>query len=328
MGSVAATRDGSLAPGVPAPLTAAQVADFERHGFLVIDRPVVAAEEIAWARQTIETLFEKGAGAAEGRHLDLSARAAENPNPTPQILHPWLFAPELRRLGFRDTALAIARQLLGPAAVPSGEHAILKPAQHGGITPWHQDEAFRDPRFDYSEISIWIALTDATEENGAVRYLPGSHRGPVREHRPYGGVLNASSIECVEPIDATATVLAALPAGGVAIHHRRVVHGAGPNRSGAPRLGYVLVLAAPPVPASEPRDFPWRQQYDGSRAARRRQWRRRGGVVIDQIRRIRFGPLGDRCYRWFRGVATAVQKLQRGGRDATDGRPARRRGSL
>jgi hypothetical protein len=29
---------------------------------------------------------------------------------------------------------------------------------NGAATPWHQDEAFRDPAYDYAEITIWMPL--------------------------------------------------------------------------------------------------------------------------------------------------------------------------
>ena len=64
-----------------------------------------------------------------------------------------------------------------PDCVPTGNHAILKPARIGGATPWHQDEAYWDPRYAHRAVSIWLALQPATLENGCMRFIAGSHRG-------------------------------------------------------------------------------------------------------------------------------------------------------
>jgi hypothetical protein len=49
----------------------------------------------------------------------------------------------------------------------------MKPARIGDATPWHQDEAFQDPAFDYEEISFWLALQPVDEANSCMAYLPG-----------------------------------------------------------------------------------------------------------------------------------------------------------
>ena len=56
------------------PLTADQVAEFEREGFLVIDTPLIAEPELAWCRQILMRMLEGGEGRSEGRNLDLIAR--------------------------------------------------------------------------------------------------------------------------------------------------------------------------------------------------------------------------------------------------------------
>ena len=50
--------------------------------------------------------------------------------------------------------------------------------------PWHQDSfyfAFEPAR---PIIGAWLAVTEATFENGCLHVLPGSHREPVHEHVP------------------------------------------------------------------------------------------------------------------------------------------------
>ena len=59
-----------------------------------------------------------------------------------------------------------------------------EPAGRGGATPWHQDEAYRaDPNFAYNQVSFWIPLQHATEQNGCMQFIPGSKKGDLLTHR-------------------------------------------------------------------------------------------------------------------------------------------------
>ena len=50
--------------------------------------------------------------------------------------------------------------------------------------PWHQDSYYFP--FDPARpiVGVWLAVTEATLENGCLHVLPGSHREPVHEHVP------------------------------------------------------------------------------------------------------------------------------------------------
>ncbi|MFJ5265771.1 phytanoyl-CoA dioxygenase family protein [Streptomyces sp. NPDC088387] len=53
-----------------------------------------------------------------------------------------------------------------------------KPPVVGSGKPWHQDIAFAPPQFgaeDNGIVTIWIALEPATEHNGCLEFIPGSH---------------------------------------------------------------------------------------------------------------------------------------------------------
>jgi len=50
--------------------------------------------------------------------------------------------------------------------------AILKQAKKGSPTPWHQDEASRDPHFDYNEITVWIPMQDTDAKSSCLQFIP------------------------------------------------------------------------------------------------------------------------------------------------------------
>ena len=232
-------------------------------------------------------LIERGTGRNEGRSFDLAARRGGDIAPSPQILQPSLYAIELRELSFRKTALALAKQLLGPEAVFSGDHAILKPPRNGGITPWHQDEAFRDPNFDYKELSIWIALTESTVDNGAMKYIPGSHLHGVLPHRLHGGSSEANCIECCGGFDLHTAAVCPVPAGAMILHDGRMIHGASGNTTDSSRLAYSIQYITPPVPRTDFREFLWLKDLRKTTLMRRKNALLRGGIFPELLRILR-----------------------------------------
>ena len=61
-------------------------------------------------------------------------------------------------------------------------------------TPWHQDCAYWIDLPDRRAASCWIALDDATVDNGCMWFVPGSHRRPMRPHRSAGR--GGGALEC------------------------------------------------------------------------------------------------------------------------------------
>jgi hypothetical protein len=277
-----------VAPSRERPLTAEQVADFQREGFLVIQTPQIGAEELTWCRQLLMGMLTNGEGRSAGRNLDLVQPddGQGDAKTLPTVLQPSLYATELRKLSFRSTALAIARQLLGPDASFAGDHTIYKPPHKGAATPWHQDEAFTEPVFEFEDLSIWIALNDTTPENGAMAYIPGSHKGGVLPHRVFGGE-KGNTIECYEGFDPDSAVICPLPPGAMTIHHCRTVHGAGVNNSDGPRLGYILQFSTPPKLAAKARPAPWLAQLRKDNQRRRKSFLLRGGIFPELWRVLR-----------------------------------------
>ncbi len=269
------------------PLTAAQVAEFLRQGFLVIETPLIPKSELEWCSKILMRMLESGQGRSEGRNLDLVARDGGEDTTLPSVLQPSLYATELRNFSYRKTALAIAKQLLGPEADFAGDHTIFKPVHKGGPTPWHQDEAFREPGFEYDEISIWIAMTDSTIENGAMAYIPGSHLLGVLPHRLNGGAKEANTIECYTGFDPKTAAVRPIPAGAMIIHHGRTIHGASGNKTNTPRLAYILQYSTPVRISKVIREAPWLKHLRSAIRLRRKSFLLRGGILPELLRVLR-----------------------------------------
>ena len=261
-------------------LDAAMIQRFQEDGFLPFDSGI-SLRDIAALRDTLAELHRDNVGFEEGALFDaMGVDDGSTPARFPQILHPRSFAPELIGNSFFRMARAMAEQLLGPDVRFKADISLMKPGRIGGATPWHQDEAFQDPTFDYDEVSFWLALQPVDEANSCMAYVPGTHKGPVLPHGFPGGDARIHALECIEGFDPRDAVCCPLSAGGCVIHNGRTVHGAGPNISDRDRMAYVLIFDRVPTPARAVREFPWRAEHRTARAQRELEWRRSGGLLV------------------------------------------------
>jgi ectoine hydroxylase-related dioxygenase (phytanoyl-CoA dioxygenase family) len=236
------------------PLREAQIEAFDRDGFIAIDALTDLAE-IDTLRSLYDELFRRASGFAAGDRLELVADGERSL--LPQIVNPERYVPQLiAGRAFRN-AQRIAWQLLGDGFEPAGNHAIMKPAGLGAATPWHQDEAYWDPRCAHRAISIWMPLQAATLANGCMQFMAGSHRGPVFPHELISAT--AHGLRLTQPAPAGPASACELPAGGATIHAGRTLHYAGANSSNQPRRALVFGFRTPPVGLREPHHYPWQR---------------------------------------------------------------------
>lgn len=233
---------------------AAQIEAFARDGFLAV-AALTDAREIAALRGCYDALFERASGFARGDRLELLVEGKRSL--LAQIVNPERYAPQLLQGQAFRTAQVVARQLLGEPCEAHGHHAILKPAAHGAATPWHQDEAYWDPRYAYRALSVWMPLQPATLANGCMQFIAGSHRGAVLAHELVAA--DSHALRLVRAGTPGVAIACEIPAGGATIHHSRALHYAGANLSGQPRRALVFGFRAPPTLLRRPMSYPWQR---------------------------------------------------------------------
>ncbi len=271
------------------------VDELARLGFTGVS-DICPPSDLLILRSELTRLFSTGAGRREGKYYDMVGANSDQAATLPTLLNPSNYAPELKRLECLSRTAQIARWLLGEDAVLNLEHAILKPAEYGAPTPWHQDEAYRrEPDFRYNQVSFWIPLHDATDESGCLRFVSGSNLGEVLAHRSYQNDAGLYALECHEPIDAQRVTVLPVKAGDCSAHTGRTLHGAGPNRTARHRHAYILEYEAPPVPLRKNREFPWHRNRNPPSRAARSQWLLRGGIFVEAFRRFRDGLFRPRA---------------------------------
>jgi len=229
---------------------------FHEDGFLAVDR-LTTDEEVAWLSDAWNELF-----ADERTWFDVAYPFGRiDQVRVGQMLFPERRLPSLHEtLAFRR-ARRIAARLLGLEAgiLESWGHMVLKPAERGHATPWHQDESYWEPEFEYHAVGVWLPLEDVNGENGCMCFVPGSHRGELLAHRHVGDDPAVHLLELDEPADTSGAVEVPLRVGGATFHHPRTLHSTAPNRSPRPRRAWANEFQSPPRKRAAPITHPWQE---------------------------------------------------------------------
>jgi ectoine hydroxylase-related dioxygenase (phytanoyl-CoA dioxygenase family) len=248
--------------------------EFRERGFTHVER-ITSDEEIAWLGELYDAVFEARLEAVPGGYFDLARPYdSDGDDLLPQVLSPESRVHALVRTAVFRNGRRLAARLLGASErdVRGWGHMIRKPPRVGAPLPWHQDEAYWDPAFDYRALGVWVPLDPATLESGCMRFLPGSHRGEVRKHRHIDGDPNTHGLE-TDGVDDALSVAVPLAPGGATLHDCRTVHCSGPNRSERVRRAWANEFQLAPVPRVEPYLRPWIDE--GKQAWERRSPRAR-----------------------------------------------------
>ena len=152
-------------------------------------------------------------------------------------------------------AASIAAQLCGAGMAIDYDQLLAKrPRKEDAVFGWHQDQAYWPVLPDARTATCWLAVDDSTLENGCLRFLPGSHRGPIRPHRPLKGD-RADSHTLVADVDEARDEIRAVPIrrGDITVHNERIVHGSGGNTTDGWRRAYIVAFRAEATVAEERR---------------------------------------------------------------------------
>lgn len=143
---------------------------------------------------------------------------------------------------------ALIKQLLGAEGLLATDQIFMKPPHFGSAKPYHQDNAYFLCTPSDGVLTAWIALDDVDEQNGCMRYIDGSHKGPILPHlpdpdEPY------NKVPPRELIDLSCESVARVRKGGVVFHHAQCLHTSHRNESARWRRAYATHWATGQVRA-------------------------------------------------------------------------------
>ena len=211
-----------------APADDARARNYQRDGY-VICRDLVDADAVAQLRDETVAIACGLRGAIPG--VISREQADEAALRDVLAIHfPHKISPLMRQMLHYPPIVEVLRQLVGPDVKCMQSMLFVKNAGKPGQA-WHQDETFI-PTTDASLIGVWIALDDATVDNGCLWVQPGSHR--LRRLWPSRPCKDARFDGAAEsfgwPWDAEGGVAAEVSAGSVVFFSGYTLHRSLDNR--------------------------------------------------------------------------------------------------
>ncbi|MEU4445616.1 phytanoyl-CoA dioxygenase family protein [Actinosynnema sp. NPDC050801] len=150
-------------------LNGAQVERYRDEGFLLVE-DVLGAGDVGRVRAEVERLYA----------LDHDGRVMEKDGVTVRAIHGSHQVSELfARLARLPQLLSVAEQLLGSRVYLHQCKVNAKRALTGDVWQWHQDFVFWQQHDGLTAplvVNAGVFLDEATEHNGALLVVPGSHR--------------------------------------------------------------------------------------------------------------------------------------------------------
>jgi non-haem Fe2+, alpha-ketoglutarate-dependent halogenase len=216
----------------PRKLTAAQVRHFNERGY-VLPLAVFSTEEAEANRRYFDQLMA-------------SARAAGHNSYSINGWHRHCVG--IYRLLMEPRILDYVEDLIGPNIVSTMTHYFSKEPGDDKQVVWHQDASYW-PLTPSKVVTVWLAIDDADDDNGAMQFIPGSHHHGQIPFEPSAAEENNVLGQSVRDPGRFGgpPVSVCLKAGQISIHTDLLLHGSAPNRSTRRRCGLTLRYMPPEV---------------------------------------------------------------------------------
>jgi phytanoyl-CoA hydroxylase len=202
---------------------------YAEQGFFAVEN-LFDLDEIATLSAELTNILRGGVGEVVGASNEPGQSDADLLNSTLAIHHPHKLSQRVAEIVSDQRISGILETIIGPDVKAMQTMMFVKKGGKPGQA-WHQDEHFIATR-DRSLCGVWIAIDDATIENGCLWVHPGSHQpGILYRMEPHGDARFDAAQEAVgfpypreggQPIE--------LKAGGVAFFNGYTLHRSLPNR--------------------------------------------------------------------------------------------------
>ena len=205
----------------------AQRQQFREQGFFLLPN-LFSAADIDALRGRIDRFAE----AHEAQLKEAGQQGISRPKEISFTVHLADQDPEIMAFVRRPELVGLATSLIAPDISLYWDQSVYKRPEAKRDFPWHQDNGYT-PIEPQEYLTCWLALDDATQENGCIWVLPGSHHGGTVEHKdsPIGK-------QCYFGDDPGTPV--PLAKGSMVAFSSLLFHRSGPNTSAGTRKAYIM----------------------------------------------------------------------------------------
>ncbi len=218
-------------------LNASSIEAYHRDGFL-FPLDVFTTREAAALRAEVEA-------------LERDWPAGRLPRPLNQYfrVNGQVVIPLLARVPRHPAIVDAVESLLGPDIMLWSAEFFIKEPGTPKIVSWHQDLTYWGMGETNEEVTAWVALSDVSRASGCMRFVAGSHHQRIAPHRDTFGADNLLSRgqEIAIDVNEDEASFVELRPGEMSLHHGRMFHASGPNRSSDRRIGLAMRYVTPAV---------------------------------------------------------------------------------
>lgn len=208
-----------------------QIRQYREQGFLQVNDFLSASELDPWRAVVAESVTRRGDTVILGLDAEKTKKAQSGDDAFAKVfkqrVNLWVDNRAMRPLMVNAALGKMAAELAGVDGIRIWHDQALIKEPWANATAWHKDcpyWSFHSP----NALTIWIALEDATFQNGCLYFLPGTHRDG--SYRNANLTVNMDSIfEAYPEYRKSPSVSVPLRAGSCTFHNGLTIHGAGPN---------------------------------------------------------------------------------------------------
>jgi len=206
-------------------LSPEQIQQYRESGFVVIPNFLTADELADWRAQVDDAVARR----EDLKMANSNWRSGDSyyDNVFIQRINLWQDHEGMRRLMLDARLGKMATTLAGVDGIRIWHDQALIKQPWGNPTGWHLD----NPYWSFSSrdaISIWVALDDATLENGCLYFIPGSQKTATYDNVGIGQNIG-DLFRAYPEWGKQKAVAAPMKAGSCSFHNGLVAHGAGAN---------------------------------------------------------------------------------------------------
>lgn len=214
-------------------LTEDQIRSYRAEGYLLVENFLDEKELSFWREAVTEAIAERGGRKMPGKDAKTGEDDGINKESDyygkvfDQLLNLWQTNEKVKQLMLDRKIGEMIARLAGWEGTRIWHDQALVKRPWANPTSWHLDTPFWSFS-DRRALSIWVALDDATTENGCLYFIPGSFHTTTFENPGIGK--NMDAIFDVYPeLTKSKSVAVPMKAGSCSFHNGLTVHGAGAN---------------------------------------------------------------------------------------------------
>lgn len=211
-----------------------QITEYQENGFLAV-RNFLSGDEVSELKQAVlATVEEMGKKKIAGGGRDMEEGDGHYDKVFTQRLNLWRINETVKKYMLNSSLGEMICQLEKQESFRVWHDQALIKEPYGNATAWHLDNPYWS-FYSKNAISIWIALEDATLENGCMWFVPGTHKIATFRNVSIGQNMGDLFNEYPEmkKIDPVAVPM---KAGDCSFHNGIAAHGAGVNMTRGRRV--------------------------------------------------------------------------------------------